>query len=78
MWQLKSIGVKQIEKITNLVVKNCGMIQSVIQSIDIHLSIKFMSLNGDRCMNSLKSTIYHSEVNYHSTLLQKNGVVQNT
>ena len=32
---------KQAEKIAGLVLKNCGMIQSVIGSIDIHYQIEF-------------------------------------
>ncbi|MGV2940068.1 OsmC family protein [Mesobacillus sp. LC4] len=32
---------KQAEKIAGLVMKNCGMIQSVIGSIDIHYQIEF-------------------------------------
>lgn len=32
---------KQAEKIAGLVLKNCGMIQSVIASIDIHYQIEF-------------------------------------
>ena len=35
------------EKVSQLVVKNCGMIQSVIQSIDITFTIKWIPLNGD-------------------------------
>jgi putative redox protein len=35
------------EKISDLVVKNCGMIQSVIQSIDITFTINSVPLNGD-------------------------------
>ncbi|WP_121614301.1 OsmC family protein [Mesobacillus foraminis] len=42
--QLKS---QQAEKIAELVIKNCGMIQSVIQSIDISFSIKCLPLDGD-------------------------------
>ncbi|MDR6124838.1 putative redox protein [Bacillus sp. SLBN-46] len=34
------------EKISDLVVKNCGMIQSVIQSIDITFTINSVPLNG--------------------------------
>jgi putative redox protein len=40
---------QQLEKIAELVVKNCGMIQSVIQSIKIGFAIQFSSHpGGDR------------------------------
>ncbi|MGG3562797.1 OsmC family protein [Neobacillus rhizosphaerae] len=35
------------EKIADLVIKNCGMIQSVIQSIDITFTINSVPLNGN-------------------------------
>lgn len=34
-------------KIANLVVKNCGMIQSVIESIDVTFIVMTSTLNGD-------------------------------
>ena len=37
---------QQAEKIAHLVVKNCGMIQSVLQSIDVEFTIQCTSLNG--------------------------------
>ncbi|RJS62402.1 OsmC family protein [Bacillus sp. PK3_68] len=38
---------QQAEKMALLVVKNCSMIQSVIQSIDIKFMVKMISLIGD-------------------------------
>ncbi len=40
------LSSEQAEKITNLVIKNCGMIQSVIKSIDITFDIKPFDPNG--------------------------------
>lgn len=37
---------EQADKIAQLVIKNCGMIQSVIQSIDISFSIRCLPLDG--------------------------------
>lgn len=42
-----NIAEEQAKKIADLVVKNCGMIQSVIQSIDINFTVKSISHNGD-------------------------------
>lgn len=42
-----NIAEEQAKKIADLVVKNCGMIQSVIQSIDINFTVKSISPNGD-------------------------------
>ncbi|MCM3667954.1 OsmC family protein [Mesobacillus maritimus] len=42
----ESIPAEQAEKLANLVLKNCGMIQSVIQSIEIHFHIQSI-LSGD-------------------------------
>ncbi|VEF46529.1 OsmC-like protein [Bacillus freudenreichii] len=39
---------QQAEKMAHLVVKNCGMIQSVIQSIDVKFSIECTPLNGSK------------------------------
>lgn len=40
------LSSQQVEKIAHLVVKNCGMIQSVIHSIDITFTIQSVSLRG--------------------------------
>ncbi|MFD1708315.1 OsmC family protein [Siminovitchia sediminis] len=37
---------QQADKIAHLVVKNCGLIQSVLQSIDVKFTIQYTSLNG--------------------------------
>jgi uncharacterized OsmC-like protein len=42
-----TLKTQQADKIAQLVIKNCGMIQSVIQSIDISFSIKCLPLDGD-------------------------------
>ncbi|MBY0122833.1 OsmC family protein [Bacillus sp. S/N-304-OC-R1] len=42
-----SITQQQADKIAHLVIKNCGMIQSVIQSIDITFTIEILPLNGE-------------------------------
>lgn len=42
------LSSEQAEKIANLVIKNCGMIQSVIESIDITFDIKYFDPNGDQ------------------------------
>ncbi|GIN90900.1 osmotically inducible protein C [Siminovitchia terrae] len=44
----ESFAPQQAEKIAHLVVKNCGMIQSVTQSIDIKFSIQCIHLNGSK------------------------------
>lgn len=41
-----SFKTQQAEKIAHLVVKNCGMIQSVLQSIDVKFTIQWTPLNG--------------------------------
>ncbi|MFJ5622849.1 OsmC family protein [Peribacillus loiseleuriae] len=43
----KPLAGQQADKIANLVVKNCGMIQSVITSIDITFTVKNLPLNGN-------------------------------
>lgn len=40
------IESKQAEKLANLVIKNCGMIQSINQSIEISFDIQFVEWNG--------------------------------
>ncbi len=42
----RSIDPKQAEKIANLVIKNCGMLQSVNQTIDISFVIQSVERNG--------------------------------
>jgi putative redox protein len=41
------LSSQQAEKIAHIVIKNCGMIQSVIQTIKINFKIKSVSPNGD-------------------------------
>ncbi|QBP42630.1 OsmC family protein [Paenisporosarcina antarctica] len=43
----QSISEQNALKIADLVVKNCGMIQSVIHSIDLTFIVKSSTLNGD-------------------------------
>ncbi|MBM7622060.1 putative OsmC-like protein [Bacillus tianshenii] len=42
----KGLTEIQTEKIVNLVIQNCGMIQSVIPAIDVKLSIKYSLPSG--------------------------------
>lgn len=39
---------EQAEKIAHLVIKNCGMIQSIIETINITFEITTIPINGDR------------------------------
>jgi len=41
------LSAQQAEKVAALVIKNCGMIQSVIQSIEIALTVKSLPANSD-------------------------------
>jgi len=41
------LSSQQAEKIAHIVIKNCGMIQSVIHSIEITFKIQSVSPNGD-------------------------------
>lgn len=43
-----SLSSKQAEKTAHVVLKNCGMIQSVIQSIDVVFNIQCISLGENR------------------------------
>ena len=43
----QSISEQHAMKIADLVVKNCGMIQSVIESIDLTFIVKTSTLNSD-------------------------------
>lgn len=44
----EEINEEQGKKIAALVVKNCGMIQSVIDTIDIEFIVKFTPIHGDK------------------------------
>ncbi|MCZ8537857.1 OsmC family protein [Paenisporosarcina quisquiliarum] len=41
------LSEQNAQKITDLVVKNCGMIQSVINSMELTFTIKTSTINGD-------------------------------
>lgn len=43
----KPLSQEQADKIADLVVKNCGMIQSIIESIKITFTVKPLPLSGD-------------------------------
>ncbi|MEH7439481.1 OsmC family protein [Neobacillus drentensis] len=43
----ESLNSQLADKLADLVVKNCGMIQSVIQSIEINFTIISIPLNGE-------------------------------
>lgn len=43
----QSLSEQNAMKIADLVVKNCGMIQSVIETIDLTFIVKTSTLNGD-------------------------------